>query len=120
MILFQPCPHHFPDLWRIEVPTLPELDAWQIQAGFFRTSHGFLVEDGHLLLEYEYGIYGLDALEFLKGEGLPLQEACFERARRFSLPDTYPRLGWPAGIGRDHTNRTVCLPCAKATWPPLK
>lgn len=32
MILFQPCPYHFPDLWKEPRPTLPEITPEQIQA----------------------------------------------------------------------------------------
>ena len=155
MILFQPCPYHFPDLWKVESPVLPELEAWQIQAARetyclpedgtreavelcgiwrverveeiarryaelrFRTSHGFLVEDGHLL-KSACVIRDLDTLELLKGEGMQLEEACFVRARRFSLPVTTPRLCWSWSMGRAHETRTVCIPFARETWPPIE
>lgn len=32
MILFQPCPYHFPDLWKEPRPTMPEITPEQIQA----------------------------------------------------------------------------------------
>jgi hypothetical protein len=151
MILFQPCPHHFPDLWKVDTPTMPELRHEHLQTVrelyqfpdddseeaklyfappsrltevyakfWFQSAHGFLVDNGHLIYvpgDFSY-FNSCEEMSFVEKK-LQLTKECYERARTFSLPEKTPSNGWASNMGRGHTRRTVCLPCALDTWPPL-
>jgi hypothetical protein len=130
MILFQPCPYHYPELLKADfldslklLKTRGFTDAEEIlreRPDFFSWNmHGFLIDDGRLV-ERGYVIANQDDIYRLRGEGIDIPDECLIRARTFHLKAHSIRLEWAASMGRAHDRRTRCLPRARETWPPIK
>ena len=151
MTLFQPCPYHFPDLWKQGTLVMPEITSVHTQDArelyrlpednteeakmyfvppsvlaeayaklLYQDPHGFLVENGQLVL-VDRRVLTIDSLYLMRlAEGCSvglLSEECFQRARTFSLPEETPRRGFPGGLAHGDMRRSLCIPCAKQTWP---